>query len=140
MTHYFTAKKLAADAKSRARKSNKVADYPNPDLAIEIDISPSEVDRPAIYAALQGPRGLAIRWRVLRDRATPEGWNLCCPWNRAGSCRSAPRKSTDGSAVEDTSDDLGLGTTLARVGPRRAGAAEECADPIRHYGHRVAVS
>src|SRR5262249_31405546 len=36
--YYFTAKKLAADAKALARKSNNVADYPNPDLAIEIDI------------------------------------------------------------------------------------------------------
>src|SRR5262249_42680834 len=53
--YYFTPKTLAADAKGRARKSNKVADYPNPDLAIEIDISPSEVDRPAIYAALKVP-------------------------------------------------------------------------------------
>ena len=29
-----------------------MADYPNPDLAIEVDISPPLVDRPAIYAAL----------------------------------------------------------------------------------------
>jgi Uma2 family endonuclease len=53
--YYFTAKKLAADAKALARKSNQVADYPNPDLAIEIDISPSEVDRPGIYAVLKVP-------------------------------------------------------------------------------------
>jgi len=29
-----------------------VADYPNPDLAIEVEISLSLIDRPAIYAAL----------------------------------------------------------------------------------------
>jgi Uma2 family endonuclease len=29
-----------------------VADYPNPDLAIEVDISPSLVDRPGIHAFL----------------------------------------------------------------------------------------
>jgi Uma2 family endonuclease len=51
--YYFRPEKLAADAKARARKSNDVADYPNPDLAVEIDISDSEIDRPAIYAALQ---------------------------------------------------------------------------------------
>ena len=36
-----------------ARGSNDVADYPNPDLAIEVDISPSQLDRPEIYAKLQ---------------------------------------------------------------------------------------
>jgi Uma2 family endonuclease len=51
--YYFREDKLAADAEARARKSNDVADYPNPDLAIEIDITASEVDRPAIYAALR---------------------------------------------------------------------------------------
>jgi len=42
-----------------ARGSNDVADYPNPDLAIEVDISPSQVDRPEIYAKLQ----VAELWR-----------------------------------------------------------------------------
>jgi Uma2 family endonuclease len=49
----FDADKLEAHAKAVARKSNNVADYPNPDLAIEIDISPSRINRPAIYAALK---------------------------------------------------------------------------------------
>ena len=53
--YYFTPKKIKADVKSLAKKSNNVADYPNPDLAIEIDISPSQVDRPSIYAALRVP-------------------------------------------------------------------------------------
>jgi Uma2 family endonuclease len=53
--YYFTPEKIKVDAESRARKSNDVADYPNPDLAIEIDLSPSQVDRPGIYAALQVP-------------------------------------------------------------------------------------
>ena len=34
---------------------NDVAGYPNPDLAIEVDISRPQVDRPSIYAALQVP-------------------------------------------------------------------------------------
>jgi Uma2 family endonuclease len=55
LCYYFTARKLAADTKARARKSNKIADYPNPDLAIEIDISPPGVDRRAIYAMLKVP-------------------------------------------------------------------------------------
>jgi Uma2 family endonuclease len=50
---YFLPEKLAAAAAALKRKSNDVADYPNPDLAVEVDISRPEVDRPAIYAALR---------------------------------------------------------------------------------------
>jgi Uma2 family endonuclease len=57
--YYFQPEKLAADIMARDRKSNNVADYPNPDLAIEIDISTSEIDRPGIYAALE----VAEVWR-----------------------------------------------------------------------------
>jgi hypothetical protein len=32
-----------------------IADYPNPDLAVEVDISPSKIDRSGIYAALNVP-------------------------------------------------------------------------------------
>ncbi|MGB2612602.1 MAG: Uma2 family endonuclease [Isosphaeraceae bacterium] len=60
--YYFQSEKLAAAAQAKARGSNDVADYPNPDLAIEVDISPSLVDRPGIYAFPRGRRGLAIRW------------------------------------------------------------------------------
>jgi Uma2 family endonuclease len=54
-SYYFDPAKLAADAKGLARKSNDVADYPNPDLAIEVGISASRIDRPSIYAALRVP-------------------------------------------------------------------------------------
>ena len=53
--YYFSAAKLAADKAARARKSNDVADYPNPDLAIEIDLSDPKVDRSNIYAQLRVP-------------------------------------------------------------------------------------
>jgi hypothetical protein len=56
---YFAPERLAVVAASRARKSNEVVDYPDSDLAIEIDISPSQIDRPGIYAALQ----VAELWR-----------------------------------------------------------------------------
>jgi hypothetical protein len=35
-----------------ARRVNDVADYPNPDQAIEVDISSPVVDRESVYAAL----------------------------------------------------------------------------------------
>jgi Uma2 family endonuclease len=53
LTYYFLAEKLRQDAEARKRRLKDIADYPNPDLAVEVDISRSEVDRPGIYAALQ---------------------------------------------------------------------------------------
>lgn len=50
---YFQPEKLAQAAAALKRKSNDVADYPNPDLGIEIDIWPPKVDRLGIYAALR---------------------------------------------------------------------------------------
>jgi Uma2 family endonuclease len=51
--YYVTAAKIKAGLIGRARKSNDAKDYPNPDLAIEVDLSPPKVDREGIYAALQ---------------------------------------------------------------------------------------
>lgn len=58
-SYYFLPEKLAAAGTAKARGSNDVADYPNPDLAIEVDISPPQVDRTEIYAKLQ----VAELWR-----------------------------------------------------------------------------
>jgi Uma2 family endonuclease len=71
---YFTPDKLAASAEALARGAKDAADYPNPDLAIEVDISESKVDRPGIYAALQVPE----IWRfsessVIIERLTDQG-------------------------------------------------------------------
>ena len=41
------------------RHSNNIADYPNPDLAIEVDLTPPQVNRAGIYAAL----GVTEVWR-----------------------------------------------------------------------------
>jgi hypothetical protein len=51
--YYFDPAKIEASNAAVARKSNDVADYPDPDLAVEIDISPSKIDRPGIYAMLR---------------------------------------------------------------------------------------
>lgn len=72
--YFFRAEKLAAIAAARTRKSRKVADYPNPDLGIEVDISRSKIDRPGIYAALR----VAEVWRfedemVFIDRLSEDG-------------------------------------------------------------------
>jgi Uma2 family endonuclease len=65
---YFRPEKRAAAAAAIKRRSQEVDDYPNPDLAIEIDISPSEVDRPGVYAALQ----VAEVWRFDGEEVTIE--------------------------------------------------------------------
>jgi Uma2 family endonuclease len=57
--YYFRRAKLAAVKAAWARKSDDIADYPNPDLAVEIDLSEPKVDRPAIYAMLE----IAEIWR-----------------------------------------------------------------------------
>ena len=56
---YFDPDKIAEAGAALKRRENDVSAYPNPDLAIEIDLSPSLVDRPAIYAAL----GVSEVWR-----------------------------------------------------------------------------
>ena len=56
---YFRPDKLAAAAAAKAKRTNDVVHYPDPDLAIEVDLSPSALDRPGIYAALK----VAEVWR-----------------------------------------------------------------------------
>lgn len=53
--YFFRVEKLAMIAAGEARKSEDLADYPNPDLSMEVDISRSKIDRPGIYAALRVP-------------------------------------------------------------------------------------
>jgi Uma2 family endonuclease len=66
--YYFDAAKLAASAAAVSLRSNDVADYPNPDLAVEIDISRSKIDRPGIYAAL----AVSEVWRFQDEMASIE--------------------------------------------------------------------
>ena len=63
-SYYFVAEKLATVAEAMTRRSGEVAEYPNPDLAIEVDLSPSRIDRTGIYAALR----VAEVWRFDGER------------------------------------------------------------------------
>jgi Uma2 family endonuclease len=63
LSYYFSPAKLAAYDAGLAKWSEKLKDYPNPDLAVEVDLSRSKIDRPGIYAALEVPEV----WRV-RDK------------------------------------------------------------------------
>ena len=62
LSYYFDLEKVMVARAALARGSTEPADYPRPDLAIEIDISDPKVDRPAIYADL----GVAEVWRLIR--------------------------------------------------------------------------
>jgi Uma2 family endonuclease len=62
--YYFTAEKLAVADQAILRWSKDVAEYPNPDLAIEVDVSPSQIDRQAIDASLR----VAEVWRFDGER------------------------------------------------------------------------
>lgn len=71
-SYYFHPDKLAAVA--RLGRSRDVTAYPSPDLAIEVDVSRPEIDRPEIYAALK----VAELWRfedgqIIIERLTPRG-------------------------------------------------------------------
>ncbi len=71
---YFRPDKLAAAKAARARKTNDSAYYPDPDLAIEVDLSPSHIDRPGIYAALKVAEVWRFDGQKLRiDRLTSRG-------------------------------------------------------------------
>ncbi len=72
--YYFLPEKLAQDAAASEADSDDVGDYPDPDLAVEVDISRPQVDRAAIYAALR----VAEVWRfeegrIAIERLTAEG-------------------------------------------------------------------
>jgi Uma2 family endonuclease len=53
--YFLTQEKLDRVAAALKRKSNDLADYPNPDLVVEIDISEPKADREGIYAAMRVP-------------------------------------------------------------------------------------
>jgi Uma2 family endonuclease len=63
LSYYFSRVKLLAYDAGLANWSESIEDYANPDLAVEVDLSRSKIDRPGIYAALE----VAEVWRV-RDR------------------------------------------------------------------------
>jgi Uma2 family endonuclease len=62
LSYYFDAEKIRVAREALARMSMDASDYPLPDLAVEIDMSPSQIDRAAIYRDL----GVAEVWRLVR--------------------------------------------------------------------------
>jgi Uma2 family endonuclease len=93
------------ERRRRARKvrDNSLKGFPSPDLAIEVDISPSKVDRPGIYAAL----GVVEVWRfdgviAVIERLTPEGLHV--PVERSGWLAMTPADIVRWLVEEDTTE------------------------------------
>jgi Uma2 family endonuclease len=64
LSYYFDLEKIRVARAALARESMDPADYPRPDLAIEIDTSGPQIDRPSIYADL----GVVEVWRDVKGQ------------------------------------------------------------------------
>jgi Putative restriction endonuclease len=64
LSYYFDPAKIQAASDALARESMNPADYPRPDLAIELDTSSPQIDRPSIYADL----GVVEVWRYIKGQ------------------------------------------------------------------------
>jgi Uma2 family endonuclease len=85
--YYFDPAKLAAAV--AAVHSDNIDLYPNPDLAVEVDISPPKIDRPGIYATLQVPEFWRVRNRIVSiEQLGPDGTYLPVPRSRFLPVRS----------------------------------------------------
>ncbi len=123
--YFFDPEKLARIEAAWARRSNDVKDYPNPDLAIEIDVSPSQIDRASIYEALK----VSELWRfdgetLMIEHLGPEGLYL-----PAAASRYLPIRADEIATwvkAEDARDRATWGRRLrawirAELVPRREG-------------------
>ena len=55
LCYCFDSRRWRSAGRRTLSGSNDPADFPIPDLAVEIDISPSKIDRPGIYSNLRAP-------------------------------------------------------------------------------------
>jgi Uma2 family endonuclease len=86
LSYYFHPAKVVAFDTAFAKRSRKIKDYPNPDLAAEIDISRPKIDRPGIYAALQ----VSEVWRVGEEHVSIDQLQTGGDYAPAASSRFLP--------------------------------------------------
>jgi Uma2 family endonuclease len=101
LCYYFDPVKLAAaDA---AADSDDVDDFPNPDLAVEVDVSPPRIDRSGIYVALEVPEFWRARKKsVSIEQLGPDGAYVPVPRSRFLPVR--PEDVTRWVFTEDSAD------------------------------------
>ncbi len=101
---YLTAEKVAAAVSARDRRSNDSRDYPVPDLAIEVDLSPPELDRSSLYATIRVPEV----WRLVGGRIRIERLGGDGTYRPARTSLFLPVRDSDLQRwviEEDTSDE-----------------------------------
>src|SRR5262249_27453336 len=92
LSYCFDPAKIQVARDALKRKSLNQGDYPSPDLAIEIDLSPPQTDRSATYAEL----GVSEIWRFVKgqkvviEQLQPDGSYL-----PAESSRFLPLRAAD---------------------------------------------
>ena len=77
LSYFFDPEKIEAVRDAERRESNKVEDYPNPDLVVEVDISPPQADRDGIYAALRVPEVWVFDGEHLSDLEARRRGEIC---------------------------------------------------------------
>ncbi len=73
---YFLPEKIAADVAALKRKSDDIADYPNPDLAIEVEHLATPGRPRGDLCRTRSRRGLEVRRRSAHHRATHGPGNI----------------------------------------------------------------
>jgi Uma2 family endonuclease len=102
---YFLPEKIAAANAAAERGSTDSVDHPAPDLAVEVDISAPQVDRPAICATIRVPE----IWRVVDNKVHIEHLREDGTYMRSRSSRFLPVRDRDIERWlidEDRSDEL----------------------------------
>jgi Uma2 family endonuclease len=105
LSYLFDPEKRAVEKAALARRLNNVADYPNPDLAIEIDLSGPSIDRSGIYAKLN----VAEVWRFDGVSLTIEHLQEDGSYASVESSRFLPLRAQDvlhWLVEEDSTDEL----------------------------------
>ena len=103
--YYFDPLKFLACAAAEKSGSDTVNDYPNPDLVVEVDLSPSKIDRPGIYAGLQVPE----LWRIHNKIVSIEQLDASGEFVAAQQSRFLPVRPEDVTRwvfTEDSSDPI----------------------------------
>ena len=100
--YYFDPAKLQAYA--AALRSNDVDLYPNPDLAVEVDVSKPKIDRPGIYAALEVPE----IWRAGKQTISIEQLGADGKYVPAPRSRFLPVRSEDVTRWIFSEDSVGM--------------------------------
>ena len=108
---YFRPEKIPVVRAAIKRRSTKIADYPDPDLAIEIDISPPVLDREEIYRKLQ----VAEIWYFDGEDVTIEQLGEDGTYAVASQSRFLPVKAVEirrWLVEEDATDHIAWGIRL----------------------------